>query len=110
LKKSFQSFSKRIDIAVHNSKKVELIECLRQHRDVFAKHPLYETGTTGSFVEKELQTLVTKLENGPLDSDQQLRAKRIKRELEILIFLLHSSVSRTYEDNVSSTYSFVTSL
>ncbi len=79
MKKSFQSFSKRIDIAVHNNKKVELIECLRQHRDIHAKHPLYDTGATGSLVEKELQIPVTKFEIGPLGGDQKLGAKLTKK-------------------------------
>jgi len=79
---------KRIALVAHNNKKAELIECLRQHRDVLAKHKLYGTGTTGALVEKELDIPVTKFESGPLGGDQQLGAKITSRELDILIFFV----------------------
>lgn len=44
---------KRMGIAAHNNKKRELIECLRKHRDVLAKHKLYAAGYhTDSIAEK----------------------------------------------------------
>jgi methylglyoxal synthase len=79
---------KRIALVAHNNKKAELIECLRQHRDVLAKHRLYGTGTTGALVEEELKISVTKFESGPLGGDQQLGAKITSRELDILIFFI----------------------
>lgn len=91
---------KRIGIAAHNNKKSELIECLRKHRDVLAKHKLYGTGTTGSMVEKELQLPVTKFESGPLGGDQQLGAKITKRELDILIFFIDPLDAHPHEADV----------
>ncbi|CAF4734380.1 unnamed protein product, partial [Rotaria sp. Silwood1] len=80
----------------------ELIECLRQHRDILAKHKLYGTGTTGSLVEKELQIPVTKFESGPLGGDQQLGAKITSRELDILIFFIDPLDSHPHTADVQA--------
>lgn len=93
---------KRIALVAHNNKKAELIECLRQHRDVLAKHKLYGTGTTGELVEKELQLPVTKFESGPLGGDQQLGAKTTARELDILIFFIDPLDSHPHTADVQA--------
>jgi methylglyoxal synthase len=93
---------KRIALVAHNNKKTELIECLRQHRDVLAKHKLYGTGTTGALVEKELQVPVTKFESGPLGGDQQLGAKITARELDILIFFIDPLDSHPHTADVQA--------
>jgi len=93
---------KRIALVAHNNKKTELIECLRQHRDVLAKHKLYGTGTTGALVEKELQIPVTKFESGPLGGDQQLGAKITARELDILIFFIDPLDSHPHTADVQA--------
>ncbi|CAF5043739.1 unnamed protein product [Rotaria sp. Silwood1] len=93
---------KRIALVAHNNKKTELIECLRQHRDILAKHKLYGTGTTGSLVEKELQIPVTKFESGPLGGDQQLGAKITSRELDILIFFIDPLDSHPHTADVQA--------
>ncbi len=93
---------KRIALVAHNNKKVELIECLRKHRDVLAKHKLYGTGTTGALVEKELQIPVTKFESGPLGGDQQLGAKITSRGLDILIFFIDPLDSHPHTADVQA--------
>ncbi len=93
---------KRIAVVAHNNKKKELIECLRQHRDVLVKHKLYGTGTTGSMVEKELDIPVTKFESGPLGGDQQLGAKITKRELDILIFFIDPLDAHPHDADISA--------
>ncbi|CAF0841440.1 unnamed protein product [Rotaria sordida] len=93
---------KRIALVAHNNKKTELIECLRQHRDVLAKHKLYGTGTTGSLVEKELRIPVTKFESGPLGGDQQIGAKITLRELDVLIFFIDPLDSHPHTADVQA--------
>jgi len=89
---------KRIALVAHNKKKGELIECLRQHHDVLAKHILYSTGTAGSLVEKELKIPVTKFENG----EQQLGAKITSRELDILICFIDPLESHPHTADVQA--------
>ncbi|CAF4260757.1 unnamed protein product [Rotaria sp. Silwood2] len=93
---------KRIALVAHDNKKTELIECLRSHRDVLAKHKLYGTGTTGSLVEKELKIPVTKFESGPKGGDQQLGAKITARELDILIFFIDPLDSHPHASDVQA--------
>jgi methylglyoxal synthase len=89
---------KRIALVAHNKKKSELIECLRQHRDVLAKHTLYSIGTAGSLVEKELKVTVTKFENG----DQRLGTKITSRELDILICFIDPLESHPHTADVQA--------
>jgi methylglyoxal synthase len=96
------SVHKRIGIAAHNNKKKELVECLRQYRDVLVKHMLYGTDTIGAFVEKELQVPVTKFENGPLSDDQPLGAKITVLGLDILIFFIHPFETHAHEADLAA--------
>jgi methylglyoxal synthase len=89
---------KRIALVAHNKKEGELIECLRQHHDVLAKHILYSTGTAGSLVEKELKIPVIKFENG----EQQLGAKITSRELDILISFIDPLESHPHTADVQA--------
>jgi methylglyoxal synthase len=86
----------------HNNKKKELVECLRQYRDVLAKHKLHGTGTTAALVEKELKLHVKKFESGPLGGDQQLGAKITARELDILIFFVDPLEAHPHEADVTA--------
>ncbi|CAF2670203.1 unnamed protein product [Rotaria sp. Silwood2] len=79
---------KRIGFAAHNEKKKELIECLKNYRNILSHHILYGTGTTGSQIQQELRLPVTLLHSGPLGGDQEMGAMIAKGELDILIFLI----------------------
>ncbi len=47
---------KRIALVAHDNKKVDLLEWARYNRDLLASHELLATGTTGTLLEKELQS------------------------------------------------------
>ncbi|CAF3094009.1 unnamed protein product [Rotaria sp. Silwood2] len=91
---------KRIAVVAHNNKKTELIDCLKQHREVLSQHELFGTGTTGSLVEKELNLPVTKFRSGPFGGDQQLGAKIASHELDILFFLIDPLDSHPHNSDV----------
>lgn len=78
----------RIAVVAHNNKKTELINCLKQHREILSQHELFGTGTTGSLVEQELNLPVTKFQSGPLGDDQQLGAMIASQKLDILFLIL----------------------
>ena len=41
-----------IALVAHDNKKVELVEWVKQHRDILSNYELCATGTTGTLVEK----------------------------------------------------------
>ena len=77
---------KRIALVAHDNKKHDLVEWARYNRDLLAYHELYATGTTGKFLEQELEIEITKLQSGPLGGDQQIGAKIAGGDIDFLIF------------------------
>jgi methylglyoxal synthase len=77
---------KRIALIAHDHKKKELAEWAVYNRGVLSRARLFATGTTGSLLEKELETKVTKLQSGPLGGDQQIGALIAEGKIDMLIF------------------------
>ncbi len=69
---------KRIALVAHDNKKRDLLEWALYNRDLLVHHELCATGTTGSLLERALETDVLKLQSGPLGGDQQIGAKIAK--------------------------------
>jgi methylglyoxal synthase len=77
---------KRIALVAHDNKKKDLLEWAQFNRDLLVKHDLFATGTTGSLIEKALETSVVKLQSGPLGGDQQIGAKIAEGSIDFVIF------------------------
>jgi methylglyoxal synthase len=78
--------NKKIALVAHDNKKPELLEWARFNRDLLAHHKIFATGTTGTFIEKELKIPIKRLESGPLGGDQQVGSKIVEGEIDFLIF------------------------
>jgi methylglyoxal synthase len=77
---------KRIALVAHDNKKRDLLEWALYNRDLLVRHELCATGTTGSMLEKTLQTKILKLQSGPLGGDQQIGAKIAEGVIDFVIF------------------------
>jgi methylglyoxal synthase len=77
---------KRIALVAHDNKKRDLLEWATFNRDMLVQHDLVATGTTGSLLEKALETDVLKLNSGPLGGDQQIGAKIAEGLIDFIIF------------------------
>jgi methylglyoxal synthase len=75
-----------VALVAHDNKKAELVEWVKQHRDMLSNYDLCATGTTGTLVEEELGLSVRKFESGPLGGDQQIGARIAEGEIDFLIF------------------------
>jgi methylglyoxal synthase len=51
-----------IALVAHDNKKAELVEWVKQHRDILSNYELCATGTTGTLMERELGRSVHKFE------------------------------------------------
>jgi methylglyoxal synthase len=78
--------NKKIALVAHDNKKPDLLEWAKFNRDLLAHHKIFATGTTGSFLEKELGFPIRRLESGPLGGDQQIGSKIVDGEIDFLIF------------------------
>jgi methylglyoxal synthase len=77
---------KRIALVAHDNKKQDLMEWAEYNRELLIQHELCATGTTGSMLEKVLDTAVLKLQSGPLGGDQQIGAKIAEGVIDFIIF------------------------
>ncbi len=85
-KKIAMKHDKKIALVAHDNKKRDLLEWAKFNRDLLAHHEIYATGTTGLFLERELELTVHKLQSGPLGGNQQIGAKIADNEIDFLIF------------------------
>ena len=77
---------KRIALVAHDNKKPDLFEWVRFNSDLLVQHELYATGTTGRLLSELLDTPVVCLQSGPLGGDQQIGARIVAGEIDLMIF------------------------
>ncbi|MCB0154819.1 MAG: methylglyoxal synthase [Anaerolineae bacterium] len=93
---------KRIALIAHDNKKKDLLEWAKFNRDVLAQHIVLATGTTGKLVEQTLNIEVVKLQSGPLGGDQQIGAKIVEREIDMVIFFWDPLESQPHDPDVKA--------
>ena len=81
-----RSQPRAIALIAHDNKKQDLIDWARFNLVTLQRHHLVATGTTGGLLETELGLRVEKLRSGPLGGDQQIGAKIVEGEIDLVIF------------------------
>jgi len=77
---------KTIALIAHDNKKQDLLEWARFNRGTLAAHKLVATGTTGALLEAEIGLRIQKVRSGPLGGDQQIGAKIVEGEIDLVVF------------------------
>ena len=77
---------KRIALIAHDNRKRDLLDWARYNRGTLSRHDLYATGTTGSWLESELDLDVQRFLSGPLGGDQQVGAGIAEGRIDFVIF------------------------
>ena len=93
---------KNIALIAHDSKKHELIEWCRVHKDILEKHSLCGTGTTARMITDQTGLPVKGYNSGPLGGDQQIGAKIVEGRIDLVIFLSDPLTAQPHDPDVKA--------
>lgn len=93
---------KNIALIAHDAKKAELIQWCNDHKDILMKHDLCGTGTTARLVCEKTGLRVLAYNSGPLGGDQQIGAKIVEGEIDLVVFLSDPLTAQPHDPDVKA--------
>lgn len=93
---------KKIALIAHDHKKMEMVAWALNHREELSKHEIVATGTTGTVVAKETGLKVECLKSGPLGGDQQIGARIVEGNVDMLIFFWDPMSAQPHDVDVKA--------
>ena len=91
-----------IALVAHDNKKNDIINFVIAYIDIFRKHELYATGTTGRLISESTGLSIHTFQSGPLGGDQQIGAKIASNEMDLVIFLRDPLMAQPHEPDVQA--------
>lgn len=79
---------KNIALIAHDGKKQEMLQWCIENRKILKKHHLCGTGTTARMITEQAGLSVKGYNSGPLGGDQQVGAKIVEGQIDMVIFFL----------------------
>ncbi len=93
---------KVLALVAHDTKKDNMVDLIKVHKDELAEVDLVATRGTGQLIEKRIGLPVTLLQSGPLGGDQQIGALVASEEVNAVIFLRDALAADSRELDVSA--------
>lgn len=93
---------KNIALVAHDNKKKELLEWVKDNKEILSNHNLFATGTTGKIISNETGLCITSFKSGPLGGDQQIGATIVDFGLDILIFFWDPLESQPHDPDIKA--------
>ncbi|PPA71246.1 methylglyoxal synthase [Jeotgalibacillus proteolyticus] len=92
----------KIALIAHDKKKEELLAFVDQHREVFGRHELFATGTTGLRITERTNLPIHRFRSGPLGGDQEIGARIANQQLDAVFFFRDPLTAQPHEPDVSA--------
>ncbi len=91
-----------IALVAHDNKKDDIINFVIAYIEIFRKHRLFATGTTGKLIKQSTGLDIHTFQSGPLGGDQQIGAKIAENEMDLVIFLRDPLMAQPHEPDVQA--------
>ena len=93
---------KNIALIAHDNKKAELIEWCQKNKEKLSHHFLCGTGTTAKMVAEKTGLPVRGFNSGPLGGDQQIGAKIVDGQIDVMIFFSDPLSAQPHDPDVKA--------
>lgn len=91
-----------IALIAHDQLKPRLLEFVREHRELFAAHPLVATGSTGRLLADELRLDVERVAHGPAGGDLIIGGRVAELKIVAVFFFRDPLTAQPHEPDVSA--------
>lgn len=92
----------KIALIAHNEKKPEMINFVKNHELLFAKHKLYATGTTGKVLMEATKLVINRKKSGPHGGDQEIGSMIANHKIDMVIFFRDPLTAQAHEPDISA--------
>lgn len=93
---------KNIALIAHDAKKHELIDWCIEHKNILNRHFLCGTGTTARMITDAADLPVKGYNSGPLGGDQQIGARLVEGQIDIIIFFSDPLTAQPHDPDVKA--------
>ncbi len=93
---------KTMAMIAHDSKKEDMVQLVKAHKEELAEVDLIATRSTGQLIGGRTGLPVTLLQSGPLGGDQQIGALVANGEVDAVVFLRDPLTAHPHEPDVSA--------
>ncbi|WP_163183553.1 methylglyoxal synthase [Neobacillus sedimentimangrovi] len=91
-----------IALIAHDKKKNDLVQFVTAYQNIFVKHTLYATGTTGKRISEATGLPITRFQSGPLGGDQEIGAMIAKNQMDAVFFFRDPLTAQPHEPDVTA--------
>ena len=93
---------KNIALIAHDGKKAEMIEWCAKHKELLSQHFPCGTGTTARMITERTGLPVRGYNSGPLGGDQQIGAKVVEGQVDLIIFFSDPLTAQPHDPDVKA--------
>lgn len=93
---------KKIALIAHDGKKQEMLEWCEANREILKNHKLCGTGTTARMITDRVGITVKGYNSGPLGGDQQIGAKIVEGQVNMIIFFSDPLAAQPHDPDVKA--------
>ena len=93
---------KHIALVAHDGKKRELVDWCEKNKEILKGHFLCGTGTTARLIAERTGLPVKGYNSGPLGGDQQIGAKIVEGQIDMVIFFSDPLTAQPHDPDVKA--------